>query len=318
MISGLAGGDGATHNFHFAASATNCSGGSNVILRFGGTREGYLRAMHTQPSIWAYARTAGLRTVYLDAQRTNGNLQNLMYSEEVQEIDLFQQFDDTDMVHRDLKIAEMIAQLSTNDVPELIVANKLGAHFPVHDKYPDAYMHFRPVSRRGDYSDVTDTGDRSGFDGWERYRNAYRNTIIWNVGEFFRVLFDNADLNRSLVIYTSDHGQDFHEDGSPGLAFHCSTSPSPNEGLVPMVVVTKHPRWSDLAATWSVRNHNRTSHFNIFPTLLLAMGYQDDVVSELYGPSLFDPIQDPPSFISGFDRFGREPRWTEIRLPPDP
>jgi glucan phosphoethanolaminetransferase (alkaline phosphatase superfamily) len=200
----------------------------------------------------------------------------------------------------------------------LILVNKLGAHFPVHDKYPDAYMRFTPVVRRGDFTDISDTGDRAGFEGdWERYRNAYRNTLIWNVGEFFNIILAGADLEHSFLIYTSDHGQDFHEDGSPGLGLHCSSSPSPNEGLVPMVLITEHPKWAELAATWSRHNRNHTSHFNIFPTLLRVMGYDGDVVREVYGPSLFEPTNDTLSFISRFDRFGRAPRWTRVRLPVD-
>src|SRR3546814_19926024 len=63
-------------------SVTNCSVGSNVTLRYGGTRKDYQRINGTQPSIWAYARKAGLRTVYIDSQRTGGALQNMMTDEE--------------------------------------------------------------------------------------------------------------------------------------------------------------------------------------------------------------------------------------------
>lgn len=51
------------YNYGLAASVTNCSVGSNVTLRYGGTRNDYQRINGTQPSIWAYARKAGLRTV---------------------------------------------------------------------------------------------------------------------------------------------------------------------------------------------------------------------------------------------------------------
>jgi hypothetical protein len=37
-----------------------------------------MRINSTLPSIWQYAKHAGLHTVYIDAQRTGGNLQNLM------------------------------------------------------------------------------------------------------------------------------------------------------------------------------------------------------------------------------------------------
>jgi hypothetical protein len=71
----------------------------------------------------------------------------------------------------------------------LVVINKVGAHFPVHDKYPDAFMAYRPTLPRGQFTEVADTGKRDGFNGqpddWVLYRNAYKNTVLWNVGEFF-------------------------------------------------------------------------------------------------------------------------------------
>src|SRR3546814_10073345 len=81
------------YNYGLAASVTNCSVGSNVTLRYGGTRKDYQRINGTQPSIWAYARKAGLRTVYIDSQRTGGALQNMMTDEERALIDTFLQFD---------------------------------------------------------------------------------------------------------------------------------------------------------------------------------------------------------------------------------
>src|SRR3546814_9750893 len=70
------------YNYGLAASVTNCSVGSNVTLRYGGTRKDYQRINGTQPSIWAYARKAGLRTVYIDSQRRSeehtSELQSLM------------------------------------------------------------------------------------------------------------------------------------------------------------------------------------------------------------------------------------------------
>jgi glucan phosphoethanolaminetransferase (alkaline phosphatase superfamily) len=48
------------------------------------------------------------------------------------------------------------------------------------------------------------------------YRNAYKNTVLWNVGEFFARVFAQAKLSNALLIYTSDHGQDLHERGNRG------------------------------------------------------------------------------------------------------
>src|SRR3546814_16212679 len=69
------------YNYGLAASVTNCSVGSNVTLRYGGTRKDYQRINGTQPSIWAYARKAGLRTVYIEHQRTGRALQNMKHDD---------------------------------------------------------------------------------------------------------------------------------------------------------------------------------------------------------------------------------------------
>ncbi len=87
---------------------------------------------------------------------------------------------------------------------------------------------------------MADTGNRDGFNGqkddWLLYRNAYQNTLLWNVGEFFKRIFQQGDLSHAVLIYTSDHGQDLHERGNPGLNTHYGGDPVAEEGLVPLVV----------------------------------------------------------------------------------
>jgi hypothetical protein len=74
-------------NYGYAAAVTNCSAGSNLVLRYGGTRDNYLSAISTMPSLWQYGKNAGLTTVYIDAQRTGGGLHNGMPREELKDID---------------------------------------------------------------------------------------------------------------------------------------------------------------------------------------------------------------------------------------
>ena len=216
-------------NYGYAASIANCSADTNITLRYGGTRADYMRINSTLPSIWQYAKQAGLRTVYIDAQRTGGNLQNLMNDAEKKDIDEFVQFDRTSVRDRDMAAAAKLIELLNDDKPELILINKVGAHFPVHDKYPDAFMAYRPTLPRGQFTEVADTGERNGFNGqvddWVLYRNAYKNTVLWNVGEFFARVLAKGNLNNALLIYTSDHGQDLHERGNPGLNTHCGGDP---------------------------------------------------------------------------------------------
>jgi hypothetical protein len=306
-------------NFGYAASIANCSADTNVTLRYGGTRADYMRINSTQPSIWQYAKGAGLRTVYIDAQRTGGNLQNLMTDLEKKDIDVFVQFDQTSVRDRDMAAADKLIELLGDGQPELVVINKVGAHFPVHDKYPDDFMNYRPALPRGQYQDVADTGRRDGFNGqkddWVLYRNAYQNTLLWNVSEFFRRIFNQAALANAVLIYTSDHGQDLHERGNPGLNTHCGGDPVEEEGLVPLVVIQgSHLQTLDWRQAWA-SNKDRSSHDNIFPTLLRLMGYDRAGVESLYGKSLDQPTEDDFTFNYRFNaRLGAKPAWKHIDL----
>ncbi|KQZ78923.1 sulfatase-like hydrolase/transferase [Pseudomonas sp. Root562] len=306
-------------NYGYAAAIANCSADTNITLRYGGTRADYIRINSTLPSIWQYAKIAGLRTVYIDAQRTGGNLQNLMNDAEKKDIDEFVQFDQTSVRERDMAAAAKLIELLNDDKPQLVVMNKVGAHFPVHDKYPDAYMAYRPTLPRGQFTEVADTGERNGFNGqpddWLLYRNAYKNTLLWNVGEFFSRVFAQANLNNALLIYTSDHGQDLHERGNPGLNTHCGGDPVEEEGLVPLVVIQgsglKTLDWqAQLAA-----NKDRSSHYNIFPTLLQLMGYDLAGVEAVYGKPLSVATGDEFTFNYRFNaRLGAKPEWKHIDL----
>ncbi|MCE0459857.1 sulfatase-like hydrolase/transferase [Pseudomonas uvaldensis] len=306
-------------NYGYAASIANCSADTNVTLRYGGTRADYMRINSTQPSIWQYAKAAGLRTVYVDAQRTGGHLQNLMTDVEKKDIDEFVQFDQTRVRDRDMAAADKLIGLLGNDRPELILINKVGAHFPVHDKYPDDFMNYRPALPRGQFQELADTGRREGFNGqendWVLYRNAYQNTLLWNVGEFFRRIFQKANLDSAVLIYTSDHGQDLHERGNPGLNTHCGGDPVEEEGLVPLVVI----QGSQLdTLDWRrtlTQNKDRSSHYNLFPTLLQLMGYDLAGVEAMYGKPLSQPTEDDFTFNYRFNaRLGAKPAWKHIDL----
>ncbi|PRB45421.1 sulfatase [Pseudomonas sp. MYb2] len=306
-------------NYGYAASIANCSADTNVTLRYGGTRADYMRINSTLPSIWQYAKKAGLRTVYIDAQRTAGNLQNLMTETEKKDIDEFVQFDQTSVRDRDMAAAAKLIELLNDDKSELVVINKVGAHFPVHDKYPDAFMAYRPTLPRGQFTEVADTGERNGFNGqpddWVLYRNAYKNTVLWNVGEFFSRVFAQGNLNNASLIYTSDHGQDLHERGNPGLNTHCGGDPVEEEGLVPLVVIQgsqlKTLDWSAQLAA----NKDRSSHYNIFPTLLQLMGYDLAGIEAVYGKPLSVATADEFTFNYRFNaRLGAKPEWKHIDL----
>jgi glucan phosphoethanolaminetransferase (alkaline phosphatase superfamily) len=218
------------------------------------------------------------------------------------------------VVDRDIRIAELISARTKNSIPEFIYVNKVGAHFPVHDKFPDSFMRYTPVLARGTFESVTDMGVRPSDVAWERYNNSYRNTLLWNVGEFFRIVLGSADLDHAFLLYTSDHGEDFGDKQST-FKLHCSTEPSPIEGLVPLVIITGLPDWSEKSREWAARNFNHSSHYNIFPTMLAVLGYSDPKILSTYGPSLFEDTQDPMTFnYRYYARFGQPPQWKQVAI----
>ena len=303
----------AVSNFGLAASIANCSFGSNLTLRYGGTRGAYHRINATMPSIFAYAKHAGFATIYIDAQRTGGAYQNGMDDAERRQIDHIVQFDDIPVVDRDMAAADALIAALSNERREFILVNKMGAHFPVADKYPDSAHLFSPALPRDESEVVTETrlpeNLYSGAESWRRYRNAYRNTVTWTVGGFFNRLFARAQLDGALIIYTSDHGQNLHERGDSGTTTHCSPSPASEEGAVPLAIIGASGRW-DAAAK---RHFDASSHYRIFPTLLNAMGYDRAAVRRQYGEALDSSAADPATFNSLFNaRLGRKPIWVKV------
>lgn len=304
-------------NFGVAASVTNCSAGSNRTLRFGGTRANYRQAAREKPSIWAYARRAGFRTVYLDGQRENGELQNLMTPAERNEIDDFVQIGSTPVVDRDHELARLLGKRLKNNVPELILINKVGAHFPVADKFPDSAALFRPLPIRGRTVGITDIASLPGLEStserdWRLYRNAYRNTLGWSIGGFFDILLPQMAGTNATIIYTSDHGQNLHERGGTGGSTHCTTDPLPEEGAVPLVVVSGSETKRDWQASASA-NRDRMSHFRLFPTLLGLMGYAAEQTAPFYGPTLMSRESDPLTFTPNYNAsLGRDPSWRRV------
>ena len=304
------------HNFGLATAINHCSVGSNVSLRFGGTRDNYRETVRSMPSIWAYAHAAGLGTVYIDAQRTGGHYQNRMDDEERALIDRWDQFDDVPVVDRDHAVADKLAGYLGDGKPQLILVNKIGGHFPVGDKFPMSHAKYRPMLKRGQFPDVADMAGRDSLDesqnDWRLYRNSYRNGLLWNVGDFFDRLFAEAAIGDATILYTSDHGQSFHEREDGGDATHCTPAPQIEEGVVPLVVIgdpQRSARWAQAAAA----GRDKSSHYRIFPTLLGLMGYAQRDVEPLYGPDLFSPRPDPFTFNVRFNaRLGSEPSWLHV------
>lgn len=286
-------------DYGYAVSGNNCSLFSNLILRFGGIPERLPESISSQPSIWSFAHAAGYATVYIDGQKTGGRLQNGMTVFEKAEIDVFLQPDHIARQQRDRYIARRLREMLAAENRQFIYVNKKGTHFPYVRNYPPEAALDQP-----DMDPRESIGESR-----ERLLRSYRNSLRWNVDGFFRELLD-SELADTLLIYTSDHGQNLMD---RGVMTQCNSSdPHFFEGLVPLRILSGDPIVFARFQRAASANRDRATHFEIFPTLLEAFGFEPAEVRARYGPGLLAPLADRERRFSygpvaGFRN--REVRW---------
>lgn len=293
-------------NFGLAVSGGNCSSYSNAILRMGPQRKNIPGTIHTNPTLWQYAKKAGLRTVFIDGQsgriKDPGKLQNFMTAEESRLIDRHVTFGINVRPEKlDDMVVKTIAEELKRGEPVFIYANKEGAHFPYDNNYPLESSVFQPTMT-------------SGGNTLQNRINSYRNVVSWSVDRLLSSLDERLDLSDAVVIYTSDHGQNMPQSGLT----HCSTAnANPREALVPLMVMTGNAWLKQRFARGAALNINKASHFAIPATVLELMGYAPKDVARKHDPSLFvDQGDEPPAFTSGdiFGMFSNKVTWNPIDL----
>lgn len=171
-------------------------------------------------------REAGYRTAFFSNQRRNGSF-----------IDFFGMEADTVSFIRDNEgeigelspdsrlLASLADELRRPDSRQLIVIHTYGSHFNYSDRYDGQDAVFKPV----DYPEAL-----------ARYRdkliNAYDNSIVATdrfISRAVEMIDSAAPL--SVMLYTSDHGEDIFDDGN-GYFLHASPLPTYYQVHVPMLV----------------------------------------------------------------------------------
>lgn len=326
-------------NFGFASSGGNRSDFSQYILRTGGQYNNLSKTVITNPYIWQFAKHAGYKTVLIGLQHAGRIGTDFNSSEELQYID-----DNVNLLHidldkRDIYAADYIRKLIKNTKqPLFICVMKVGAHWFYDYRYPPEQAFYRPHLHVPDAFTVDKTFDistRMFKKGWHktaipvsidtasgaliekdplrlRMLNSYRNVIRWSVDHFFAVLLQE-DLPGTSIVYTSDHGQNLLD--NIGFPHSNVIDPFYMEGIVPLFIYSKDPLWQEKFKRASKINQDKSSHFEIFSTLLLLMGYDHKQVFKTIGPSLLDPISHPRKFTSGeiWESWGnREILWHKV------
>jgi lipid A ethanolaminephosphotransferase len=240
------------YDFGLATSVANCSAPSNIMLRKGVRFDHITQDLHRDPLLWSLAHNAGFSTWLLDAQ-IRGRGGNYFDDHERSLIDHLPEV----RSKQDADIVTVMASYLSEDASSFTIVNKQGAHFPYPDHFPDGY---ESPFLRGAPSYVKDSVKRIN----------YVNALDYQTGGFFDQLLKTHVAQPTLVIYTSDHGQNVGD--RPGL-HHCNVSllPSEDEGMVPLVILTNTPVPGMEGIVADVQN--RLSDFDIAPLIRAAMGY---------------------------------------------
>ena len=278
-------------NLGIATSGANCSVDSNTILRTGihfkqlPDRESLALKM---PSHFQYAKAAGYRTYYLDGQAMKGELQNHMSEYDLNSIDEFDYMSEAPKSSIDMNIAKKIITILNKNEKSFIVVNKTGSHFVYNDRYPTNEAIFKPITVVNQFANAP----------IPEMINGYANVVRWNTDIFFKEIYPTIHkLDHSSLIYTSDHGVSFG-----GMGDHCTLVNVPHEqAIVPLFIMGK-----DAIGRFKNNNSllNKSSHYFIFPSLLVLMGYDQGITTSIYGPPLWEGIIEKKLFMSG-DMFAR-------------
>lgn len=296
-------------NYGPAAAGSTCSAYANAMLRFAAAKDDLGGALLTNPTIWQYAKSAGFRTVFIDAQagfmKDPGRLHSYMTVEESSDIDSFHLADESiPDAELDFALLDIMEQELASEEPTFIYAIKTGVHFPYDRTYPESEIVFEP------------TMTQAGHDSTRVRINSYRNGIRWAVGHFFERFFEQIDLSETLVIYTADHGQNF----DINRFTHCSVEdPDPREGLVPLHAITDAPELRNRLESPARISHGHANHFQIVPTILELMGYPKKDIDGAYGPSMFERARGETAFTYGdvLGLFSDDVKWQQIDLTAD-
>ena len=143
--------------------------------------------------------------------------------------------------------------------------------------------HFQPVLSEVNYLSLNNDTDA------EPFFNLYKNSVYYNdrlLGDVYKKLVDRNLLTNTVVIITSDHGQEFN-DLKQNFWGHNSNF-SEYQVRVPLIV-----RWPEKLAKQVYRT---TSHEDIIPSLLTeGLGCQNATSDYSTGFSLFDEKTFPQS-----------------------
>jgi glucan phosphoethanolaminetransferase (alkaline phosphatase superfamily) len=278
-------------NYGVASATANLSGPANLILQ-SGLRPAELpdvdmRSMKN-PNLFSYLQTAGFATFFIDAQHSFGRPPNFMTQADVEALDGYLVIRDTDKEVEEWDVDRLIlpelSRIIRSHERSFSYVLKIGAHFPYSVRYPPEAAAFEAI----DLGDAYDARQATII-------REYLDTLRHGVDDFCRELVRTlaATGQDVVVLYTADHGQSLFEPwGSEAKRIRGhghSPEPPSYQARVPVFILAfgDGPR-NTLAESFDESLLNRTSAFELFPTLLRMAGFSREDIASRYHHSLFD------------------------------
>jgi glucan phosphoethanolaminetransferase (alkaline phosphatase superfamily) len=220
--------------------------------------------LHTWPLLFDYAKAAGFDTAYWTSQNLNFGrtrlwVQNLGARLTVSGSDLDRDADLDLGADESLLASHVETQLGHLDEPFFAVIQLSNTHHPyyVNLALPQP---FQPASRSAGPREV------------KRFRNYYQNSVVQQDQHVASILSRLRSLDagtRTVVLYTSDHGEAFREHHQTGHTFTVYDEEVHVPGFVDAPPGTLDDRERRLL---SERSNDFVFHHDVTPTILDLMG----------------------------------------------
>ncbi|MDA8169551.1 MAG: sulfatase-like hydrolase/transferase [Nitrospiraceae bacterium] len=157
-------------------------------------------------------------------------------------------------------------------------------------QYPPGFERFKPVARDINYIKGI---SRAGISG---LKNRYMNALYFDdslFGRIFDALNRKGLMKNTILVITGDHGEEFYEQGY----FGHTSSFDDYETRTAFVMHMPGDKYKGMAVT------RLTSHLDVVPTILTALGYTNDPEDYSQGIPLFAPHKRHSYvFSAGWDR----------------
>jgi len=266
---------GALHNWGIAAAASTGSRFTYSALTTGLTPDDFPDAADfkatTFPTIFQYAKAMNYTTYFFDGQMVGywgDNEEDKKYIDSwsgVIDVSEGRGFEPYDL---DSLIARKVKTIIDGSKGNFIFIFKHGSHIPYQSNFPKDREVWQPS-----YSAVNKYAIPSSHE-LESVRNAYDNSILYNVNSFFDELIDDyAKIpNDTVILYTGDHGQSLFVNGRSS---HGGKTKA--EATVPLFMIGK---------VAMIDTGYKASHANVFPTILDLISYPEELREKRGFPSL--------------------------------